>query len=144
MSIPSTHIYLALIPNPRYLYGQSKLTNILVSNHFAAKYTTLMSTVLHPGGIRTGLRRCVHLFHVSLTCRIFTDHDVRYGSGIMHTIKDKLLYPPSCVPSQYTFLDAQIEETPTLGRGDRARIRNQRPSEYCDQQNSTTVQLGCL
>ncbi|KAJ7346133.1 hypothetical protein DFH08DRAFT_210949 [Mycena albidolilacea] len=60
---------------PRYLYGQSKLANILVSNHFAAKYTTLMSTALHPGGIRTGLRR--------------------YGSGIMHTIKDKLLYPPS-------------------------------------------------
>ncbi|KAJ6476979.1 NAD(P)-binding protein [Mycena sanguinolenta] len=60
---------------PTYLYGQSKLGNILISNHLAAKYDTLVSTALHPGGIRTELRR--------------------YGSGLMHTIKDKLLYPPS-------------------------------------------------
>ncbi|KAJ7111798.1 hypothetical protein C8R44DRAFT_632395 [Mycena epipterygia] len=58
------------------LYGQSKLGNILVSNHFAEKYKSiLVSTALHPGGIRTELRR--------------------YGSGWMHTIKDRLLYPPS-------------------------------------------------
>ncbi|KAF7326731.1 Short-chain dehydrogenase/reductase family protein [Mycena venus] len=62
---------------PTYLYGQSKLGNILISNHFAAKSddTQIISTALHPGGIRTELRR--------------------YGGGIMHTIKNKLLYPPS-------------------------------------------------
>ncbi|KAF7350730.1 Short-chain dehydrogenase/reductase family protein [Mycena sanguinolenta] len=60
---------------PTLLYGQSKLGNILISNHFAAKYDTLVSTALHPGGIRTELRR--------------------YGSGLMHIVKDKLLYPPS-------------------------------------------------
>ncbi|KAJ6524153.1 NAD(P)-binding protein [Mycena capillaripes] len=60
------------------LYGQSKLANIILSNHFASKYGEdlgLVSTALHPGGIRTELRR--------------------YGSGITHAIKDKLLYPPS-------------------------------------------------
>ncbi|KAJ6577014.1 NAD(P)-binding protein [Mycena vulgaris] len=61
---------------PTCLYGQSKLGNILVSNHFAEKYQdTLVSTALHPGGIRTELRR--------------------YGRGMMHAIKDRLLYPPS-------------------------------------------------
>lgn len=43
----------------RQLYGQSKLGNILISNHFAEKYQdVLVSTALHPGGIQTGLRRC--------------------------------------------------------------------------------------
>ncbi|KAJ7472556.1 NAD-P-binding protein [Mycena latifolia] len=61
---------------PTCLYGQSKLANILLSNHFAAKHKdVVVSTALHPGGIRTGLRR--------------------YGSGWTRALKDRLLYPPA-------------------------------------------------
>ncbi|KAF7367065.1 Short-chain dehydrogenase/reductase family protein [Mycena sanguinolenta] len=43
---------------PWRIYGESKFGNILVANHFANKYgDALVSTSLHPGGIKTELGR---------------------------------------------------------------------------------------
>ncbi|KAJ7737772.1 hypothetical protein DFH07DRAFT_841790 [Mycena maculata] len=49
----------------RQLYRQSKLGNILISNHWSQRYGgVVVSTALHPGGIRTGLRRSfLHLYN---------------------------------------------------------------------------------
>ncbi|KAF8152852.1 hypothetical protein K438DRAFT_1623060 [Mycena galopus ATCC 62051] len=42
----------------RRLYGESKLGNILVSNHLAKKYSdVLVSCALHPGSVRTNLQQ---------------------------------------------------------------------------------------
>ncbi|KAF7369232.1 Short-chain dehydrogenase/reductase family protein [Mycena venus] len=51
---------------PWKLYGQSKLANILISNHFAKKHSdVLVSCAVHPGAIRTELVR-----HAALWIRL--------------------------------------------------------------------------
>ncbi|KAJ7744160.1 NAD(P)-binding protein [Mycena metata] len=73
------------------LYGQSKLANIIVSNHFARTHSgVLISCALHPGSVRTDLQK-------------------QLSSGMQHLLD--LTLPPAAMGA-YTQLWAGTTATP--------------------------------
>ncbi|KAJ7111722.1 hypothetical protein C8R44DRAFT_882782 [Mycena epipterygia] len=91
------------------LYAESKLGTIFISNYWAKKYSdVLVSSAVHPGGIKTDLQQHLSLF-CGVSLRFLTVH--RNAAGWLQLISNVMSYPASM--GAYTQLWGATVATPT-------------------------------